>query len=164
MTATLSSETLEKLDQMKEDCCLGRCIWTPLNSNRCISKASAYDYLCDSHRFSKRHTLWGYKIVDQAIELLEQTKTKHGVLKAAKKLSNSFEYFDIARGWFGTLDARHIARDLACVALSVELYTERPLTMEHLQAARQKARIRGKVLSSRATSDLLDAANAAYKS
>ena len=164
MTATLTTETAKALEEIKEDCCLGRCVWTPPNAAPCIYKATAYDHLCDEHRLDKELYEWASSAVEKAREALSDRQPDTNIRKAARKLGRSWT----CRKWmapFYELGRPKAAKDLAYVALAAELYPERPLTYEHVKAAKKEARLVGGwcYLPRRHTRQFLRAANSTYR-
>ena len=164
MTATITPEALEALEDIKEDCCLGRCVWTPQHASPCIYKATAYDHLCDSHRLDQELYEWASNAVAKARETLTARQPDVTIRKAARKLGRSWT----CRKWiapFYEMGRPKAAKDLAYIALAAELYTERPLTYKHVKAAKKEARLVGGwfYLPRLHTRQFLRAANSTYR-
>ena len=158
MTATLTAAALEEI---KEDCCLGRCVWIPMNAAPCIYKATAYDHLCDDHRLDKELYEWASGAVAKAREAL---KGQTSICRATRKLGRSWT----CRKWIAPyyeLGRPKAAKDLAYVALAADLYPERPLTSEHVKAAKKETRLVGGwfYLPRLHTRQFLRAANSTYR-
>ena len=117
---------------------LGRCVWVEADE-QCIYPATAHDEMCDPHRAEKKRYQWAYRALPQAREMM-RCRASGNVAKAAKKLLWDKRFRSFARSRSGHLNRGRL-RDLACVALASEMYSERPLIRAHLDAAAREGRI-----------------------